>query len=197
MQDQTLQLPSAEPKEVSAAMSLIPYRHDDLRAKYLGWMSSGFSDEEALYVLGLKRSWLDLMREDSKFTDLEERIPELRKVLSQEYTEMDFYRNFRMVLEKDHRVLRTSLGMEMVEDEDTGEMVPVELSSFDQQYLLKLRSAYTPQQLQLLEAVTSGGDGGFNFAKWVQENKDKIVGVSRTESVLIKGGQVGTKTSNG
>ena len=197
MQESTLQLPSSEPKEVSAATSLIPYRRDDLRAKYLGYLCCGFSDEEALYVLGLNRSWIELMREDSKFTDLEERIPELRKTLSREYTEMDFYRNFRMVLEKDHRVLRTSLGMEMVEDEETGDMVPVELSSFDQQYLLKLRSAYTPQQLQLLEAVTSGGDGSFNFAKWVQENKDKIVGVSRTESVLLKGGQVGTKTDNG
>ncbi len=185
MQNPTLRLPSGEPKEVSAAMSLIPYRRDDLRAKYLGWMSSGFSDEEALYVLGLNRSWLELMRQDDKFSDLEERIPELRKVLSQEYTEMDFYRNFRMVLEKDHRVLRTSLGMELVEDED-GEMVPAELSAFDQQYLLKMRSAYTPQQLQLLESVASGGDG-FNFAKWVKENKDKIVGVSQTQSVLIKG----------
>ncbi|GAH56346.1 unnamed protein product [marine sediment metagenome] len=67
MIDHSLQLPSAEPKEVSAAMSLIPYRRDDLRAKYLGWMSSGFSDEEALFVLGLNRSWLELMRQDSKF----------------------------------------------------------------------------------------------------------------------------------
>ncbi len=186
MQNPTLQLPSGEPKEVSAATTLIPYRRSDDRAKYLGYLCCGFSDEEALYVLGLTRSWLADARSDSKFTDLEERIPELRKVLSREYTELDFYRNFRMVLEKDHRVPRTSLGMEMVEDEDTGEMVPAELSSFDQQYLLRLRSAYTPQQLQLLEAVASGGDGGFNFAKWVQDNKDKIVGVSQTNSVLVK-----------
>ncbi len=190
MTSQPLQLPSAEPKEVSAAATLIPYRRDDLRAKYLGYLCCGFSDEEALYVLGLNRSWVELMREDSKFTDLEERIPELRKVLSQEYTEMDFYRNFRMVLEKDHRVLRTSLGMELVKDEETGELVPAQLSSFDQQYLLKMRGAYTPQQLQLLEAVASGGDG-FNFAKWVKDNQDKIVGVSRTESVLISEGKNG------
>lgn len=187
MQNQTLQLPSAEPKEVSAATSLIPYRRDDTRAKYLGYLCCGFSDEESLYVLGLNRTWLETMREDSKFTDLEERIPELRKVLSQEYTEMDFYRNFRMVLEKDHRVLRTSLGMELVEDEETGEMVPEQLSSFDQQYLLKMRSAYTPQQLQLLEAVAKGGYGDFNWAKWVKDNQDKIVGVTRTDTIVVKG----------
>ena len=137
-------------------------------------------------VLGLTRSWLTDARQDDKFTDLEERIPELRKVLSQEYTEMDFYRNFRMVLEKDHRVLRTSLGMELVVDEETGEMVPEQLSAFDQQYLLKMRGAYTPQQLQLLKAIASGGREDFNFARWVSENKDKIVGYSRTDTVLVK-----------
>ena len=77
MTNQSLQLPSGEPKEVSAALSLIPYRRDDTRAKYLGWMASGFSDEEALYVLGLTRNWLEIVRQDSKFTDLEERMPEL------------------------------------------------------------------------------------------------------------------------
>ena len=185
MQDSALHLPSGEPKEVSAAISLIPYSRSDNRAKYLGWLCSGFSDEEALYVLGMNLSWLELMRQDSKFTDLEERIPELRKELSKEYTEIDFYRNFRMVLEKDHRILRKALEMELVEDEETGEMVPVELTAYDQQYLLKLRSAYTPQQLQLLEAVVSGKDTGFNFADWVSKNAD-VIAMSRTETVITR-----------
>ena len=185
MLDHTLQLPSSEPKEVSAAKSLIPYRQDDTRAKYLGWVCSGFSDEEALFVLGLNRGWLELMRTDSKFAELEEHIPELRKELSQTYTEMDFYRNFRMVLEKDHRILRKALEMELVEDEETGEMVPAEMTPYDQQYLLRLRSAYTPQQLQLLETVV-GGDGGFNFADWVSKNAD-VIALSRTDTVLVRG----------
>ena len=196
MQEQILQLPSAEPKEVTAALSLIPYRRDDTRAKYLGWMASGFSDEEALYVLGLNRTWLELMRKDEKFNSLEEHIPEIRKELSQEYTEMDFYRNFRMVLEKDHRVLRKSLEMELIEDEETGEMVPAEMTPYDQQYLLRLRSAYTPQQLQLLEAVVKGNDGGFNFADWVSKNQD-IISISRTDTISLARGQSGEKTDNG
>ena len=191
MLDHTLQLPSGEPKEVSAASTLIPYRRDDLRCKYLGYLACGFSDEEALYVLGLTRSWLESARQDSKFTSLEERIPEIRKELSQEYSELDFYRNFRMVLEKDHRILRKSLEMELVEDEETGELVPAEMTSFDQHYLLRLRSAYTPQQLQLLEAVVSGKDGGFNFAQWVSENQDKIVQLSRTDTISLARGQGG------
>ena len=196
MQNQPLQLTTTEPKEVSAAQTLIPYRRDDSRAKYLGYLCCGFSDEEALYVLGMNVGWLELMRQDEKFADLEERIPELRKELCQEYTELDFYRNFRMVLEKDHRILRKSLSMEMIEDEETGELVPDELTPFEQQYLLKLRSAYTPQQLQLLESVASGGkDGGFNFAEWVQKNKESIQGkgkavqISRTDTVTILEGE--------
>jgi len=188
MLDHTLQLPSSEPKEVSAAISLIPYRRSDNRAKFLGWCCSGFSDEEALYVLGLTRSWLEQARLDSEFVALEERLPELRKELSKEYVEIDFYRNFRMVLEKDHRILRKSLEMELVEDEETGELVPAEMTPFDQQYLLRLRSAYTPQQLQLLETVVSGGDRGFNFAEWIKENQD-VVQVSRTDTISLARGK--------
>ncbi len=197
MLDDVEVLPSTEPREVTAAQTLIPYRRDDDRCKYLGYLSCGFSDEEALYVLGLTRTWLDNARLDGKFCSLEERVPELRKELSKEYTELDFYRNFRMVLEKDHRVLRKSLGMELERDEDTGDLVTVELTPYDQQYLLKLRSAYTPQQLQLLEAVVSGSGDGFNFAEWVKNNQDaiqnkgKAVQISRTDTVTILEGEDG------
>ncbi len=188
MPEETLLLPKGTPKDVTAAQSLIPYRRDDLRSKYPGWMSSGFSDEEALYVLGLNLTWLELMRQDEKFCELEERVPEFRKELGREYTDMDFYRNFRMLLEIDHRVVRKSLGMEQEEDPDTGEMVTVQLTPFEQQYLLKLRTAYTPQQLQLLEAVATGNDRGLNFSQWVKDNQDKIVQMSRTDTVTIGAG---------
>lgn len=184
MVENTLQLPSSEPKEVSAAASLIPYRRDDDRCRYIGYLACGFSDEESLFVLGLTRDWLKSARQDSKFTDLEERVPELRKELSREYTEMDFYRNFRMVLEKDHRILRKSLEMELEVDEETGELVPAEMTPYDQQYLLRLRGAYTPQQLQLLGAV-AGGEGSFNFADWVSKNAD-IISASRTETIVTR-----------
>jgi len=192
MSNTGLELPSSDPKEVSAATALIPYRRGDERSRYLGWLCCGFSEEEALYVLGLTTSWLRDARLDKKFTDLESRIPEFQKELSREYTEMDFLRNFRMVLEKDHRVLRKSLEMEV--DPETGEAV--EMSPYDQQYLLRLRSAYTPQQLQLLEAVVAGNNGGFNFASWVNEHPE-VFQISRTDTISFVRGQDGKKTSNG
>ena len=186
MTEPTLLPPQDTPKELSAAATLIPYRRDDLRSRYLGYLACGFSDEESLYALGLTLKWLDLMREDDKFSDLEERIPELRKELSKEYIELDFQRNFRMVLEIDHRVLRKSFGMVTVEDEETGERVIEELTPFEQQYLLKIRSAYTPQQLQLLEAVVSGKDSTeFNFSRWVSENQE-VIELSRTDRMVVR-----------
>ncbi|KKL63979.1 hypothetical protein LCGC14_2169710 [marine sediment metagenome] len=176
-----LLLPTSDvPTEVVTAQTLIPFRRDDDRSKYLGYLCCGFSFEEALFVLGLNMTWLNVARQDSRFTDLELRIPELRKELSREYTELDFYRNFRMVLEKDHRVLRTSLGMDT--DPETGE--PAELSQYDQQYLLRLRSVYTPQQLQLL-AIANAGAEGFDFSKWVYEHAD-VVQMSKTETLTVK-----------
>ena len=186
MQEKSLQLPSSSPKEVSAATTLIPYSRSDNRAKYLGYLCCGFSDEEALYVLGLNLYWLETVRSESKFCELEERVPELRKELSREYTGLDFYRNFRMVLEVDKRVLRKSLGMEQEEDPDTGEMVKAELTPFEQQYLIKLRGAYTPQQLQLLEAVATGNERGLNFSQWVKDNQDNILQVSRTDTITVR-----------
>lgn len=185
MSNSLLPTTTTEPKELSAASTLIPYRKDDIRSRYLSYLACGFSSEEALFVLRLKYSWLELMRQDDQFTALELSVPEIRKDLGREYAELDFLRNFRMVLEKDHRILRKSLEMEVDEDGN-----PVELSPYEHQYLLKLRSAYTPQQLQLLESAISGGNGGINFAEWVSQNQD-IIQLSQTRTVTIGRGKGG------
>jgi len=68
------------------------------------------------------------------------------------------------------------------------------MTAQDHQYLLKLRSAYTPQQLQILEQVMKGvGSGDWNFAKWVKDNREAIeqgrvaVEVSRTDRITMRG----------
>ena len=171
---------SSQPKEVSIASVLIPYALNDDRCKYFSWVCCGLSDEEALFVLGLPYSWLELQRCDEKFHELESRLPELRKELGQEYAEIDFYRNFRLVLEKDYRIIRKSLGIDI--DAETGEAR--EMTLLDHSYLLKMRSAYTPQQLMLLKSVASGNQDGFNFSAWVSQNKD-IVQVKRVDTVTM------------
>jgi hypothetical protein len=176
-------LPESDtPKEVSIATTLIPWRKDDYRARYMGYLACGFNPDEALYMLGLKLSWLEEQRQDEVFNSIEVRVPEIRKELSKEYIELDFFRNFRLVLEKDYRILKMSLDEDKV------------MGKGDHEYLLKLRSAYTPQQLAILGQVMRGvGASDFNFAKFVSDNADKIrearaIEVSRTDSVRIISG---------
>ena len=176
------------PKEVSIATTLIPWRKDDNRARYMGYLACGFSPEESLYMLGLKQEWLEEQRLDSSFNSVELSVPEIRKELSKEYIELDFFRNFRMVLEKDYRVLRRALEIPL-------DGLPMSLQ--DHQYLLKMRSAYTPQQLQILEQVMKGvGDADFNFAKWIAQHQDKIVEISRTDKITMRGRLDNGETKN-
>lgn len=182
-----LPLDSDTPKQVSIATTLIPWRKDDNRAKYLGYLACGFNVEEALYMLGLKVTWLEEQRQDENFSMYELKVPEIRKELSREYIELDFFRNFRMVLEKDYRILRLALGMDGSSPDFDGSVM---MSGQDHQYLLKMRSAYTPQQLQILEQVMKGvGAEGFNFAKFVAENQAAIassgIEFSRTDTVRM------------
>ena len=167
---------SEDPKEVSVATTLIPWSKDDNRARYMGYLACGFNPEEALYMLGLKVEWLEEQRQDESFNIFELKVPEIRKELSKEYIELDFFRNFRMVMEKDYRVLKHALDM------GGG------LTNQEHQYLIKMRSAYTPQQLQILEQVMKGvGAEGFNFARWVKDNQN-VIEFSRTDKIIVREG---------
>lgn len=175
-------LEQSEPKEVAIAESIIPYPRNDPRGRYLGFLACGLSVRETLQLIGRSKQWLSNSRTtDPLFFDLETRIPEFRKKLSQEYIEIEFFRNFRLVLEKDYRVIKKSLS-EGRKDKD-GNII--NLSRNEQDYLLKLRSQYSPQQMQILESVIKASDGGFNFAQFVAKNPD-VVQFSRTDTVTVK-----------
>ena len=167
------------PKEVAIAGSVIPYSRDDDRARFLGYRACGMSLREALQLVGKSKATLSAWRHDPLFVDLETRIQEFRKELSKEYVEIEFFRNFRLALEKDYRILKASLNPKK---DDAGNAVP--MSRQDHEYLIKLRSQYNPQQLQILEAIVSGSGDGFNFARWVSENPE-IIQMSRTDTVTV------------
>jgi hypothetical protein len=169
------------PTEVAIASSLIPYDRDDEKAMYFGYRACGLSVREALQLIDRSKAWLSACRHDQSFVDLESRIPEFRQELARDYTEIEWFRNFRLVLEKDCRILKRSLGMEKGED---GEVV--KMSDADTAYLLKLRSQYTPQQLGMLETILkASGSEDFNFSKWVAEHQD-VVQMSRTDTITVR-----------
>ena len=182
MANEVTVVPENNPKgspETSIASSVVPYDRDDERALFFGYRCSGLSIRETLHVIERSKAWLSEQRHDPVFVDLEGRIPEFRKTLSKEYIEIEFHRNFRLCLLKDHQIIKRSLGMEK---DENNEVVP--LTNKDQEYLLKLRSQYSPAQIQVLEQVVSGKEDGFNWAKFVSQHPD-IITLSRTDSVTM------------
>lgn len=165
--------------EEKIAQSIVPFARDDARARYLGLRASGFTIREALRLIGKAQSTLSAWRHDETFSDLETRLPELRRELALEYANLEFLRNYRLILEKDYRVIKDSLDKTKV------------LTTQDHQYLLKLRSHYTPQQLQVIEVLYSAGKQGqgldfTNFVLTMARTKEevKIETRQRSESEL-------------
>lgn len=162
-------LPEGRTVEESIAISILPYPYDDKRARYLGLRASGFTVREACRFMGIHNSNVSLWRDDPKFKQIEDDLPEYRDKLSRDYLNLEFTRNFRYVLKKDYEVLKKS-----VDD-------PENLSKFDKDYLIKLRTQYTPQQFQILEALAgnqAAAGGEFNFTKLVTEIQREQVRVT-------------------
>ena len=81
-------------------------------------------------------------------------MSDLRKKLSTEYIDMEFTRNFHLVLQKDFRVLFKDATDETLNDDEKG-------------YLLKIRQHYTPQSLAMVKQLLGGGniEKPFDFTK--------------------------------
>jgi hypothetical protein len=184
-----------EPPEVSIAASTIPYPYDDLRARYLGYRACGLSVREALKILespygeeGIAKSTLSGWRKDSRFVELENKIPEIRQQLAKDYVQLEFFRNLRLVLEKDYRIIMKSLHpnkIKIPQVEGADKEVEEPLTAQEHDYLIKMRSQYSPQQLGILEAVIGKPGGSFDFAKMVADNKE-FFQFSRTDTVTVR-----------
>lgn len=148
----------ATSQEESIPRSIVPWSRDDDKSRYLGLRSSGFTIREALGLIGKAKSTLSHWRHDSKFLELEDKLPELRRELGLEYAALEFLRNYRLILEKDYRVIKGSLT-KRTRTESDGSKVVLPMDSQDFQYLLKMRQHYSPQQLQAIEQLFGRGDG--------------------------------------
>jgi len=181
-------LPEMETPEESIPRSLVPWNRDDDRSRYLGLRSSGFTVREALGLIGKAKSTLSLWRHDPVFLDLENNIPELRKTLALEYASLEFLRNYRLILEKDFRVIKGSLTRKtIIDDKGNSHVIPQESQDF--QYLLKARVHYTPQQLQAIEQLFSKGNGKSEEFNWT----DFVLTMSRTKETIKEEVKIGTR----
>lgn len=184
--EELAEIPAEDPEAI--AQSIFPYSKDDDRARYLGLRASGFKVREALQLVNKHKSTLTSWRTDSQFVELERNLPSYGKKLSVEYVWLAFMRNLVLVGILDYRVLQKAINCpdEMVNEYGK--------PTFEAQYLSKLRTFYTPQQLQVLEALISGnGDGAskeVDFTNIVLEmnRTSETIKITSKESILPKEG---------
>ena len=176
--DSTTLPPMGTPEE-SIPIATVRWNRDDDRARYLGLRSSGLSIRETLGLLGKHKSTLSKWRLDQEFRQLEKDLPELRKTLALEYAGLEYLRNFRLVMEKDCRVLKGSLTRKH-DITDDGRPYIVQQDSQDFQYLLKLRAYYTPQQMQIMEQLFGRGATAGKEFNWM----DVVTTLSRTREEI-------------
>jgi len=143
-----------------AAQSLINYYADGgKRARYLSYLVAGFSVMESIALAKVHLATIKRWRaEDNGFNELETKaLGELREQLSNQLIDIEFTRNFRLVLAKDFQILF----------KDAQEKP---LTEKEQQYLLTIRKFYTPEQLTRIRQLVSGKDDSgeaFDFTKTV------------------------------
>jgi len=142
-------MPAMEASSESIPRSILPWNFDDDRSRYLGLRCSGFTTMEAIKLLDIAKSTLSSWRHTvpgfEKFNEAESDLPQLRKKLALEYSYLEYLRNFRLIMEKDKRIILKSLSEEI-------------LPKQDQDYLLRMRSNYGPEKLQLLQSLMLDDD---------------------------------------
>jgi len=149
----------ATPEDI--AESIVPYFPEDgKKSKYLAYRVCGFNMREAMYHANVTFTSVKRWRnEDEEFSKLDTSgLNELKEKLGAKYLNLEFTRNFHLVMQKDLKVLTKSIKF------------PDSLTMQENQYLLKLRAFYTPQQYAVIQQLVGEATGeGFDFTKLIFE----------------------------
>jgi len=142
------------------ASSLLPLIQGDggdgKRAEYLSKRVCNFSMRESCKLANVSEKSVRRWREaDSDFLQLDtEGMTNLRKQLGNELIDMEYTRNFHLVLQKDYKILyKDAIGLPLSEKET--------------EYLMKIRQHYTPQSFAMVKQLLGGGtvDQPFDFTR--------------------------------
>ncbi len=139
------------------SQAIIPfYPEDTKKSRYLSFRVANFTVTESCKFAGVTltsvRRWRVV---DEQFKNLDlNGLTELRKQFANEFLDMEFSRNFRLVLQKDFQVLEKAVTDKPMTDEE-------------HKYLAKLRGFYTPQQLAMVKQIIGQpqSDGNFDFTR--------------------------------
>jgi len=167
-QDQT----GVSPTEGMIQSMVSHYIDGDNKATYLGYLVAGFSKIEAKRLTGIHDKTLTRWQQgDPDFVEFVSKIPDVREKLSNQLLDIEYTRNFKLVLSKDFKVLYK-------------DAVGKPLSESEAQYLQSIRKFYTAQHLIMLRQLLSGKDEtgeAFDFTKSILEIRlTREAGCART-----------------
>lgn len=152
-----MEIMASDPQAI--AESITPYFPDNTKkTKYLSYRACGFAIREALKMVGVsQRTVMRWRATDPQFHHLDTLgYSDVKAKLADRYIELEFRRNYRLVLQLDYDVLtKAAWGDEMTTREE--------------RWLARVRQHYTPQQLEVLERILGEGGGGgeFDFTSFV------------------------------
>ncbi len=146
MQEQDAEVNVSSTEDIVEA-SLPVFTDTAKKMEYLKYRVGGFTTLEACKMAGCHLKSVSRWRKDPKFARIDmDGITEERKKLAAEFLNIEFGRNFTLIMKKDFQVLMESLIPDVV------------MSPTNAQYLMKLRGHYTPQALAMMKQLLSGGD---------------------------------------
>ncbi len=157
------------------AQSFIPtFSDDNKKATYLSYLIANFAHREACQLTPVSekqvRRWKDA---DENFLHIcTDGLQALRKEFASTFIDMQFTRNFHLVLQKDFRVLyKDAVG-------------EVSLTKDETDYLVKIRQHYTPQSLAMVKQLLGGGtvDRPFDFTRLTMEIKREQITIVQEQS---------------
>jgi len=158
----------------SIAQSFVPtFSDDNKKATYLSYLIANFAHREACKLTPVSekqvRRWKDA---DENFVNMcGDGLPALRKEFASSFLDMQFTRNYHLVLQKDFKILyKDALGQELTENET--------------RYLEKIRQHYTPQALGMVKQLLGGGtvDQPFDFTRLTMTIKREQIEITQEQN---------------
>ncbi len=169
------------------ALSFVPtFSDDSKKANYLSYLIANFAHREACQLTPVSEKQVKRWKDgDDNFSELcGDKLPELRKQFASSFIDMQYTRNFHLILQKDFRVLyKDAILAQILGD---GKIpTPGQLLTKDENtYLEKIRQHYTPQSLAMVKQLLGGGTikEPFDYSKTVFRLKLQQIEITQEQS---------------
>ena len=171
----------------SIAQSFIPtFSDDNKKATYLSYLIANFAHREACQLTPVSEKQVRRWKEaDPNFLHIcTEGLQDLRKEFASTFIDMQFTRNFHLVLQKDFRVLYKDAVLSQIIADGRTPTESQKLTENEVRYLEKIRQHYTPQSLAMVKQLLGGGtvDQPFDFTRLTMEIKREQITITQEQN---------------